>query len=90
MSDPQSDDAPDNVVTLPTALHAVDPATPPDAPTLENLMAFCQRLEEGMQYVAQTLVAMDSRLRRLELAANKEARDKAKPTILNMHGDKAR
>lgn len=73
----------DNVVTLPQA-----PKEAPADPTLENLIEFCQRLEEGMQYIATTLVAMDSRVRRLELAVNKEAREKAKPSILNVNGER--
>lgn len=65
----------------------VEPAA--DADMLANVVAFCERLNEGLQHVAETLIAMDARLRRLELdsrAAARAAARKNRPAILNPEG----
>lgn len=82
----------DNVVTLRPVIEApadVEPSSAEQRMTLDNLVAFCERLNEGLQHVASVLVQTDARLRRLELAQNKVAREKPKPVILNAHGKQA-
>lgn len=76
------------VLECAAAPEADRPTAAPDP--LEHLTAFCERLEQGLQYMTKVVVAMDVRLRRLELAQNRTEREKAKPVILNAIGEKAR
>lgn len=73
------------------------PAEPPAAPqpdsgepkSIEQLTAFCERVEEGLQYMTTVLVGLESRLRRLELAWNKAEKQKLQATaIYNPQGDR--
>lgn len=82
----------DNIVTfrppgVPSAEAPITRSEQELCEVVQNLMAYCERLEEGMQHISQVLIGMDSRLRKLELAHNKAEREKAaKPTIFNPQG----
>lgn len=86
----------ENVVTFRPPLRAVDGPMPSLVEDeikalVSNLTTFCERLEEGMNHVSKVLVAMDSRLRKLELAHNKAEREKTpKNVIYNGHGERVR
>lgn len=78
---------PDNVVAL-SVKPAPVPAVPQvDPDVLVNLMNFCTRVEEGLQHMTAALVAMESRVHRLELAQRKAERAKA-GVLLNAQGGK--
>lgn len=86
--------ADENVVPLRPPAAPAGAATPP-APeqqkSFEQVLAFCERVEEGLQHVAATLVQMDARLRRLELARAKDEKKKLQATaIYNGHGERVR
>jgi hypothetical protein len=56
-----------------------------------QLMAFCERLNEGLNHVTSVLINVDARLRRLELALNKIEREKVtKSAIYNGQGERVR
>jgi hypothetical protein len=80
----------ENVVTFrPPLLRPVeaDAGETEISDTLTNLVNYCERLEEGMKHFATIVVAMDSRVRRLELALNKAEREKVtKTAIYNPQG----
>lgn len=84
----------ENVVTFrpPQVPSAAAPITRSEqelCDVVQNLMTYCERLEEGLQHASQVLVAMDTRLRRLELAHNKAEREKVtKTAIYNPHGQR--
>ena len=80
-------DVNDNVVKLP--LQPAPPVSfkPSDEETITNLLAFCERLEEGMKHLATIVVGLDTRMRRLELAHNKAAREKA-GALVDVRGER--
>lgn len=82
---------PDNVVSLrPAPQMPCDSAdAAPDAN--EALVAFCERLNEGMNHVTTALIQIDARLRRVELAVNKTEREKVTKSVLyNGQGERVR
>lgn len=84
------DDA--NVVTLhPAAPKAAPQPSADDTKSVEQLIAFCERVEEGLQHVTTVLVGLESRLRRLELAWAKAEKQKLQSTaIYNGQGERVR
>lgn len=82
----------DNVVPLRPAPQApcdVGDAASDDA--IGQLMAFCERLDEGLNHITSVLINVDVRLRRLELAVNKAEREKVtKSAIYNGQGERVR
>lgn len=85
----------DNVVEFQRAAEALDTGPGGVAKTLAevdpdvlvNLMNFCARVEEGMQLFTAGLVAMESRIKRLELAHSKAERAKA-GALLDARGER--
>jgi hypothetical protein len=58
-----------------------------DADTIANLLVFCERMDEALRHTAAALLALDTRMRRLELAYNKAAREKA-GALVDMRGER--
>lgn len=56
--------------------------------TLENMMEYQERLDQGMKLMTQALQAMEARIRDLEHNYEK-MRKPTKPVILNSVGDRA-
>lgn len=81
----------DNIVSL-KQRPAATPLVSDDAAesgTLANLLEFCERLDQGMKLMIETVVAMEKRIRRLELAQQRAEAAKPKPVILDARGKKA-
>jgi hypothetical protein len=77
-------DVEDNVVTMPVRMFKPAGA---DADTIANLLVFCERMDEALRHTAAALVALDTRIRRLELAYSKAAREKA-GVLVDVRGER--
>lgn len=68
-------------------------ATPPpcEDPALANVLTFCEQMQEGLSHVTAALISLESRIKRLELAAAKAEKQKlASVAIYDGHGDRVR
>lgn len=81
-----------NVVSLhPDGPTAALPPSPHEAKSLEQLIIFCERVEEALVHVTTALVGLESRMRRLELSWAKAEKQKLQSAaIYNGQGDRVR